>query len=304
MNGQTRSLIYIHIAVLLFGFSALFARLIDQSALVITGGRSICSATFFLIMVLAARKNLRLHSRRDLMRAIAAGFFFGVHLFGYFQAVQFSTVAIGVITFATLPIFTAFLEPLFFDEKLSPRTVCCAVLMLGGILITVPWGEIEQAPGTVPGLLIGLVATLGYALMSIINRDLTQKYDTLTIVFYEHLTLALLSIPVFWILRPVFSPTDLAWLAVAGIVVAAGAHYLFVQGLKRVKISTAGIIAGLEAVYAIVFASMLLREIPTANEIVGGLVVLSVATYMTLPGAAVPSGRRRNIVVSPDRLDR
>ena len=284
MNEPTKSLIFIHIAVLLFGFSALFARLIHQSALVITVGRSIFSAGFLLIMVLAARKNLRLNSRRDLIQMIAAGFFFGAHLFGYFQAVQLSTVAIGVITFATLPIFIAFLEPLFFDEKLSPRTVYCAVLMLAGILVTVPWGELEKSSGVVPGLLIGLGATLGYALMSVLNRGLTNKYDTFVIVFYEHLTLGLLSIPVFCLLRPVFSATDLVWLAAAGIVIAAGGHYLFVQGLKRVKVSTAGIIAGLETVYAIMFASLLLREIPSVNEIAGGLVVMSVAAYMTLKG--------------------
>ncbi len=301
MNEHTKSLIFIHIAVLLFGFSALFARLIDQSALVITGGRSVLSAAFLLIVVVAARKKLRLNSGRDLMRTIAAGFFFGVHLFGYFQAIQLSTVAIGVITFATLPIFTAFLEPLFFDEKLAPRTVGCAILMFLGILITVPWGVLKESSGTLPGLLIGLVATLGYALMSVLNRDLTRKYDTFVIVFYEHLTLGLLSIPVFCLLRPVFSATDLLWLAVAGIVIAAGGHYLFVQGLKRVKISTAGIIAGLETVYAIVFASLLLREIPTANEIAGGLVVFSVATYMTLPGKTGLPGRRRSIVISTDR---
>lgn len=281
MKSQTKSLICIHAAVLLFGFSALFARLINQSALVITGGRCVFSAFFLLILILITRKKLRLNSRRDTMRTVAAGVFFGVHLYGYFQAIQLSTVAIGVITFATLPIFTAFLEPLFFEEKLKGRTVYCALLMFLGILITVPWGELDKSPGVVPGLLIGLVATLGYAMMSLLNRNLTTKYDTFIIVFYEHLTLGLLFLPALFLSRPVFSLEDILWLAVAGIIIAAGGHYLFVQGLKRVKISTAGIIAGLETVYAIVFAAVLLREIPAINEIVGGLVVFSVAVYMT-----------------------
>ena len=281
MKEHTKNLIFIHIAVLLFGFSALFARLINQSALVITAGRCVLSGTFLLIVVLAARKKLRLDSRWDLFKAVAAGLFFGGHLFGYFQAIQFSTVAIGVITFATLPIFTAFLEPLFFDEKLQRQTVYCAVFVFLGILVTVPGGALEKTSGVVPGLAAGLAGTFSYAMMSILNRDLSKKYDTFVLVFYEHVTLGLLAMPVLWLIKPVFSPEDIAWLIVAGIVVAVGGHYLFIRGLKQVKISTAGIIGGLETVYAIGFASLLLREIPTVNEIIGGLVVFAVAVYMT-----------------------
>lgn len=281
MKAHTQSLICIHVAVLLFGFSALFARLINQSALVITGGRCVLSGAFLLIVVLAAKKNLRLNSRSDLFKAIAAGLFFGGHLFGYFQAIQLSTVAIGVITFATLPIFTALLEPLFFDEKLKRRTVYYALAMFLGILVTVPWGELEKSPGVVPGLLVGLAGTFAYAAMSILNRGLSTKYDTFVLVFYEHVTLGLIFIPLLWLIRPIFSPQDLAWLLAAGLVVAVGGHYLFIRGLKLVKVSTAGIISGLETVYAIGFASLLLREIPTVNEIAGGLIVFAVAIHMT-----------------------
>lgn len=281
MKEHAKSLICIHVAVFLFGFSALFARLINQSALVITAGRCVLSGAFIMLIVFAARKNLRLNSRLDGLKAIAAGLFFGGHLFGYFQAIQLSTVAIGVITFATLPIFTAVLEPVFFRERPKRQTVYCAVLMFLGILITVPWGALEKSSGVVPGLLVGLAGTLAYALMSILNRSLSKQYEPMVLVFYEHVTLGLLFIPVLWLTKPVFSPADLAWLLVAGLVVAVGGHYLFIRGLKQVKISTAGVIGGLETVYAIVLASLVLREIPTINEIIGGLVVFAVAIYLT-----------------------
>ena len=54
------------------------------------------------------------------------------------------------------------------------------------------------------------------------------------------------------------------------------------KGLAHVKVSTAGIISGLEAVYSIVLALILLREVPMMNEIAGGVIVLIVAAYMTI----------------------
>ena len=45
---------------------------------------------------------------------------------------------------------------------------------------------------------------------------------------------------------------------------------------------TAGIIAGMETVYGIFFAFLLLGEIPTARELVGGAVILGVALLTSL----------------------
>jgi len=83
-------------------------------------------------------------------------------------------------------------------------------------------------------------------------------------------------------MKPTVLAKDMILLAVLGIVFTAIAHALFVKGLVHVKVSTAGIISGLEAVYSIVFALILLKEFPMMNEIAGGVIVLIVAVYMTI----------------------
>jgi len=56
-------------------------------------------------------------------------------------------------------------------------------------------------------------------------------------------------LPFVFIIKPIVPAKDLILLAVLGIVFTAVAHALFVKGLVHVKISTAEIISGLEAVY-------------------------------------------------------
>lgn len=47
-------------------------------------------------------------------KLILAGLFMGIHWVTYFYALQWSNVAIGMLSLFTYPVITAFLEPLFF----------------------------------------------------------------------------------------------------------------------------------------------------------------------------------------------
>ena len=50
---------------------------------------------------------------------LGAGFWLLILWIAFFKSIQVSTVAIGLLTFASYPLFTTFLEPVFFKEKLS-----------------------------------------------------------------------------------------------------------------------------------------------------------------------------------------
>ena len=52
--------------------------------------------------------------------------------------------------------------------------------------------------------------------------------------------------------------------------------------MKHVRAQTAGIIASLESVYGIISAALILGEIPSLRELVGGAVILGTAAYSTL----------------------
>jgi len=282
MKNPNKNLINIHIAVFLFGFSSLFARLINQNAIIITFGRVFFSFAFLFIFTWLNILGLKLNSKKDYFLITVSGIILAVHWFCFFQSIQLSTVAIGTITFSTFPLFASFLEPVFFKEKIKIRTVVCSIVMLAGIFILAQNSGTQLSIQKINGIIIGLVSGLSYAILSLLNRRFSAKYHSQVIVFYEQLSATIMLLPFVFIIKPIVPAKDLILLAVLGIFFTAIAHALFVKGLTHVKVSTAGIISGLESVYAIVLALVLLGEVPMVNEIVGGVIVLVVAGYMTL----------------------
>lgn len=274
---STNSVLLLHLAVMLFGFSAVLGQFVDAPAVVIAGGRVIWSSVALLAFSLAKRSSLKLNGKKDYAVALAAGVVLAVHWTTFFQAIQSSSVAIGTITFSAFPLFLTFLEPLVFHETLRPRNVVTALVMLLGVGITVPSFSLEnQVTG---GILWGLVSALAYAVLSLANRYLSGRYEARTVCLYEQGTAAVVLLPALIFSRVTWTFQNFAGIAAIGLVCTAIAHSLYVAAQRHVKAQTAGIISGMETVYSILFALLFLGEIPGPRELIGGAVILGVAVF-------------------------
>lgn len=283
MDQQKKSLLSVHIAVVGFGLAGLFAKLVDQSSIVIAWGRVFFSVIFLFILFKVRKQNIRLNCRKDYLLIGATGVLLAVHWSTFMQAIQVSTVAVGTLTFSTYPLFVTFLEPYFYHERLKKRDVLCALVMLFGVLLIVPEFHLENS--MTQGVAWGLVSGLTYAVLSLMNRSFSERYTGTVVAFYEQAAATVVLFPVVLVLRPAFTGMDLAGLAILGVVFTAGAHSLFIEGLKHVKVQTAGIISGLESVYGVLAALVVLGEVPGFRELAGGIVILGVVFYSTLASA-------------------
>lgn len=283
MDQQKKNLLFVHLAVLGFGMSGLFGKLVDQPAILIAWGRVVFSSLFLFILLKVSRQRFRLNGRRDYLLLIAAGLLLAVHWTTFMQSIQVSTVAVGTLTFSTYPLFVTFLEPYLYHEKLEREKVVCAVVMLAGVMLIVP--EFHLGNAVTQGVLWGMAGSFTYAVLSLMNRSLSDRYTGTMIAFYEQGTAAVALLPAAVFLRPAFTEQDLLGLLILGVAFTAGAHSLFIAGLKSVKVQTAGIISGLESVYGILFAMLLLGEMPGIREIAGGAVILGVVFYSTMASA-------------------
>jgi drug/metabolite transporter (DMT)-like permease len=280
------SLLQVHAAVLLFGLSGLFGKYIALPAPLITLGRVVFAAIALLIVLAALRARFVLAARRDYLLLPLTGAVLAAHWAAFFQSVQVSTVAIALISFATFPVFVTFLEPLVFPQALRTLDVALALLTLGGVALVVP--SVQLADATTQGVLWGLLAASSFAVLSLFNRYFVRRYSSLLISFYQDATAVLVLLPFLLFYQQPLTMRDLFLLVVLGVVFTALAHTLFIQGLRGVKTQTAGIISSLEPVYGIVFAALLLAEIPTPRTLLGGMLILSVVLY-----SSWRSGRER-----------
>ena len=203
-----------------------------------------------------------------------------IHWSSFFQSIQTSSVAIGTITFSTFPLFLTFLEPLLFHEKIRGRNILNALILLLGVLITIPEFSVENK--VTVGIIWGMIASFTYAVMTLSNRYFANRYKGRTICLYEQGTAAVALLPALGLVKADWRPVDFAGVVTIGFLCTAIAYSLYVTAQKGVKAQTAGIISGMETVYGIVFALLFLREIPTVRELVGGAVILGIAFYSSL----------------------
>ena len=280
MNVQRKSLISVHIAVLLFGISGLIAKLVDLPSSIITLGRVVFSSLFLFIWMKLRGQNIRLKERKDYVALFFAGIMLAVHWTTFMLSIQLSTVAIGTLTFSTFPLFVTFLEPYMFHEKLKKESVASAVIMFLGVLYIVP--EFTLGNRMTQGIVWGLVCSLSYSFLSLWNRKFAAEYTGKVISMYEQGAAAIVLLPALFIFRPHPGAGDITGLILYGVVCTAIAHSMFIEGLKHIRVQTAGIISGLESVYGIVAAVIILHEIPTAKELIGGAIILGVVFYTTL----------------------
>jgi len=71
-------------------------------------------------------------------------------------------------------------------------------------------------------------------------------------------------------------------LVILGVFCTALAHVLFIRSLVQVKAQLASIIASLEPVYGIIFAFVLLGEVPALRTILGGVIILGTIMLSTM----------------------
>ena len=162
------SVLFLHVAVLLFGFAGVISRFVSLPAVLVTFYRVLFASSSLLILSLARREKLRLHRRSDYFLLFAAGAVMAVHWTSFIQSIQVSSVAIGTITFSTFPLFATFLEPLVYREKLRAFDVATALVMVGGVLVTIPEFSIQNQ--MTAGIAWGMLSSLSYAVLSLMNR--------------------------------------------------------------------------------------------------------------------------------------
>ena len=116
MQPTQRAYLELHIAVLLFGFTAILGNLIQLPAVVIVWWRVLITSISLLFMI-RLLPLFRTLSRRQLLQFMGIGVIVGLHWVAFYGSIKLSNASIGVVCMATTSFFTAFLEPAILKQK-------------------------------------------------------------------------------------------------------------------------------------------------------------------------------------------
>jgi drug/metabolite transporter (DMT)-like permease len=278
--------IKIHIAVLLFGFTAILGDLIQLPAISIVWWRVLITSfsLFFLIRFGKTLKNLSL---KQIKIYVIIGIIIGLHWICFYGSVKLSNASVCLICMSTTSLFTSIIEPILVRTKFNKFDLMMGLLIIPGILLVVNNIDIQYMMGVWVGLLSAFLA----AIFSTLNKAYIKNADPYTISFIE-LSGAWMMISVLMVIMQLTgfsidawlppSVTDWLYLILLSLLCTTLAQVLTLQALKSLSAFALNLVVNLEPVYGIFLAVIILKEHKELNLMFylgATIIVLSVLLY-------------------------
>lgn len=272
--------IKLHLSILLAGTTGLFGRFITLNEGLLVWYRMIL-AFVMLWGILAIQHKVRLLSGKEALKVCGVGMLLALHWVMFYGSIKASNVSIGVVCFALVGFFTAFLEPLINRHRVSWREVLFSVFTLSGIILIFHFDTRYRL-----GIGMGIVSSLLAALFTVTNKKVSGRHPASTLLLYEMgggiIGISLL-LPVYLSFFPVSALlpglSDFVYLLVFASCCTVLLYLLQIQVLKQMSAFTVNLSYNLEPVYSIIFAMILFaeaKELSYAFYAGVGLIILSV----------------------------
>ena len=279
-----KAYIELHIAVALFGLTAILGAKIALPALVLIWWRMLITAISFLVLTKVGA-SLRGLPRKTILQFLGIGVLTMLHWLCFYGAIKLANASIALACYATTSLFSSLLEPLLMNKRIQWYEVVLSALILPGVYLIKDQTKLEMLPGFWVGLLGALLASV----FTIMNKRLIAKADPMTITFLEigggWLSMNLF-FPIYLYLHPEvhFLPSGEDWiyLLVLSLLCTTLGYTLAIRSLRHLSAFATNLALNLEPVYGIVLAWLVLNENKdlSANFYWGGaIIIMAVMSY-------------------------
>lgn len=275
MNNSNSHLIQLSLAIVVMSSSGVLARAVDVSPEMAIWVRCVIAALALFAVLKVLKLPLWTGGGKAFWIVVLSTILFGVHWVTYFYALHYSTVAIGMLSLFTYPVFTAILEPIVVGSKLKIVDVLLSLVAFAGVYFLVPSFDLTNQ--VTQGVLIGLVSAIAYSFRNLLLKLHVQKHSGITLMFMQLVGLSVLLSPVFFegSLSSNFNAVVYDWmpLLILGLFTTAIGHTLFVVSFKNFSITAISILSTLTPLIGIGLGFLFLNEIPQGNVWIGGALI-------------------------------
>lgn len=265
---RTHTLLMLHLAVLLAGWTGVFGRLISLDGLPLVWYRVMVS-TPCMVLVLIVSRNFHKVPFRQLRAVLICGILLAIHWTSFYESIKASNVSVGVACISTTGFFTSIFDPIIGGKKFKFKKLLLSFISIAGILLIFSL-DIRYRTG----ILWGLLSAAVYSVFAIGNVHSGERayLDSANMLMWELVScLIFLSICVpamAWVKHtaiPVPQGMDYLWLLILGSILTVIPFLLQIITLRRLSAFTVNITYNLESVYAIIFAAILFGELREVN---------------------------------------
>lgn len=280
-----KALVQLHIAVFLWGFTAVLGRLITLNEGLLVWWRMALTVVTLWVLLLFQRKVERF-GFVSILRASGVGALVVLHWVFFYGSIKYANASIALVCLSSSGLFTSLLEPLFFRRRISLPEIGLGLLCMSGIYCI-----FQFDPRYKTGIVLGVISALLSCLFTLANKRLVTDHASSDNVTLYELTGGFvfwsLVLPFYWRFFPSasFFPgwADFGWLLLLAWACTVLAFTLSLHALRKITPFTLTLTYNLEPVYGILLAFLVYHE----NRYLGGgfyvgfgLIILSVVLQM------------------------
>jgi len=280
------AVVIVLIAGILWSFGALVVRYIENAYLIPWQYLFFRGLTIFVLLniylFIKEGKSFTNNYKKIDLSVIIGGAGFATAFIGFIWSITHTSAAITLLMLAAMPFMTAILGYIFLKEKVSPTTLTAIIVAAIGIIFM---AFSSSKMGTLFGLLLGLVSSLGFSIGSVSLRW-NKRTPTFTTVALAGLFCAIISFVVLLSNEANFFTTfkNSSLSALHGTLVCSGL-ILYSIGSKHLPaadltlLSLTEVLGGIFWVWLPIFG---INEVPTTNTIIGGFIITFAIIYYSL----------------------
>lgn len=282
MNETRRAYLELHLAVILYGFTAILGKLINISAISIVWWRvGIASISFLFILNIG--KLIKTLPIKVIVRFMLIGIIVGLHWLTFYGSIKLSNASISLICLATTSLFTSLLEPLIVKRKFEWLELVMGIIILPGMYFIVNGIKVEFYQGVI----VGLSSALFAALFSILNKkyiDDAKPTEIAGIQLFGVFLFITICAPFVYLYNSEIEwmpkGMDFIYLLLLALVCTTFAYILSMRSLRQLSAFASNLVVNLEPVYGILLAAAILAEYKDlSTNFYIGVVIISFAVF-------------------------
>jgi len=275
-----KAYLQLHLAILLWGFTAILGKLILLDEGLLVWYRMGISSISTLLFVLISKSSLKI-SKQEFIRLAGISFLITLHWITFYGAIKASNVSIAISCFSSIALFTALINPVINKVKINKIEIVLGLGVIAGIGIIFSIHQLYWK-----GILLSIISAFLGALFTVLNKNVSEKIEPATITFYElffGFILLTFALPLWFGINhtELVIPTNIDWiyLIILAVLCTTVPFTLSMHAIKKLDAFTMNLSLNLEPVYSIILAIILFHE----NEAVGnsfyvgtGIILLTV----------------------------
>lgn len=265
-------LFILHIAVFLFGFTAILGKLLSIQEYSLVWWRMLISSLVFLVFP-KFFSELKKLNKRQIYLFLGIGFLVALHWITFYGSIKAAdSASLTLACFGLTASFTSILEPIILRQRLRIYELLLGLVAFGGIYFIylaspntgIPAANFNKA------LTYGVISSFLAALFSSLNAKHIKHTNPIQVTFLE-LVGGFLLVSIYFLFdnkndfQWLSTSQDILWMLLLTVVCTNLAFVLNLQAMKKLSAFTANIAINLEPVYGIILAAFIFNENQNLN---------------------------------------